>query len=219
MAKLNAVERSLSGVAPGAKKRTRHSCSPSKTTSEDLAKHSFPTLQSSSMAEHESDDSLDWPTTGPFTYHRWHVMIERWAQCLWSVTIAITNCIWTSTGSQDKSYGAHSVRTNSLAFHSASNTALDLAMTQSGVRAFVSACKSVCVCACTCMLTCCVIGPLRHVGVLQHIGCAVLHPMHAAIAAWRLLHHTFGFAPMHSCFHMLRPCVTGNTMLSTWNGL
>lgn len=82
IATLNGVQQSLSGTAPGAKKRTRHSSNPSKTKSEDLAKHSFPTLQSSSMAEHESDDSLDWPTTGPFTYHRWHVMIERWAQWL-----------------------------------------------------------------------------------------------------------------------------------------
>ena len=84
MATLNGVQRSMSGPAPGAKKRTRHGSSPSKTNPEDLAKHSFPTLQSSSTAEHESDDSLDWPSTGPFTYHRWHVMIERWAQCLWS---------------------------------------------------------------------------------------------------------------------------------------
>ena len=81
MAILNGVERSLSGSGPGARKRTRHSNSPSKmavATSEDLAKHSSPTLQSSSMAEHDSDDSLDWPTTGPFSYHRWHVMVERW---------------------------------------------------------------------------------------------------------------------------------------------
>lgn len=82
MAILNGVERSLSGAAPGAKKRTRHGSSPSKMTCEDMAKHSFPTLKSSSLAEHEPDDSLDWPTTGPFTYHRWHVMIERWAPCL-----------------------------------------------------------------------------------------------------------------------------------------
>lgn len=84
MAILNGVERSLSGAAPGAKKRTRHGSSPSKMTSEDMAKHSFPTLKSSSMTEHEPDDSLDWPTTGPFTYHRWHVMIERWAPSLLS---------------------------------------------------------------------------------------------------------------------------------------
>ncbi|KAL3140210.1 hypothetical protein ABBQ38_004485 [Trebouxia sp. C0009 RCD-2024] len=80
MAILSGVERSTSGPLPGANKRTRHSNSPNKTAAgacEDLAKHCSPTLQSSSLAQQDADDSLDWPSSGPFTYHRWHLMVER----------------------------------------------------------------------------------------------------------------------------------------------
>ena len=141
MATLNGVKQSMSGAASGAKKRTRHSSSPSKTNSEDLAKQSFPTLQSSSMAEHESNDSLDWPTTGPFTYHRWHVMIERWAQCLWSsqciaslayskASIVHMLCEYRSEfrlGNQSKckSHELHSVGTCLLASHQLTSTHLN----------------------------------------------------------------------------------------------
>lgn len=85
MAILSGVERSTSGPLPGANKRTRHSNTPNKMAAgacENLAKHCSPTLQSSSLAEHDADDSLNWPSSGPFTYHRWHLMVERSAPLL-----------------------------------------------------------------------------------------------------------------------------------------
>ena len=83
---LKGVEQTSTSVVSGGRKRTRPSNSPPKIVSvksEDLVKHTSPTLLSSSAAELDATDSLDWPTTGPFTYHRWHVMVERCvSQCL-----------------------------------------------------------------------------------------------------------------------------------------
>ena len=109
---LKGVEQTSSSIASAAKKRTRPSNSPPKMVSvksEDLIKHTSPTLQSSSAVELEAVDSLEWPTTGPFTYHRWHVMVERWVMPL---ALSMTNtqlwyheckCVCTASAPQPQS--------------------------------------------------------------------------------------------------------------------
>ncbi len=79
---LKGVEQgSAAGPALGPRKRHRNSNSPAKATSlktDEVVNHVSPTLQSSSIpAEDNGDDGLDWPTSGPFTFHRWHVLVEK----------------------------------------------------------------------------------------------------------------------------------------------
>ncbi len=67
------------GAAP--RKRHRNSSSLSKPAllkPEEAVIHASPTLHSSSIpADEDRDDSMDWPPSGPFTFHRWHVLVER----------------------------------------------------------------------------------------------------------------------------------------------
>ena len=78
-----------SGVGLGVGPRKRHRSSSSDTPAmassqttclktEDVSKHASPTLRSACLAadQHE-DDGLDWPTSGAFTFSRWHALVEK----------------------------------------------------------------------------------------------------------------------------------------------
>ncbi|KAL0055738.1 hypothetical protein WJX82_003952 [Trebouxia sp. C0006] len=69
------------GVGAAPRKRHRNSSSLSKPVlmkPEEAVTHVSPTLHSSSIpADEDRDDSMEWPPSGPFTFHRWHVLVER----------------------------------------------------------------------------------------------------------------------------------------------
>ncbi|DBA73804.1 TPA: hypothetical protein ACH3X2_009772 [Trebouxia sp. C0005] len=69
------------GVGAAPRKRHRNSSSLSKPVllkPEEPVTHASPTLlSSSSPPDEDRDDSMDWPTAGPFTFHRWHFLVER----------------------------------------------------------------------------------------------------------------------------------------------
>ncbi len=69
------------GVGAAPRKRHRNSSSLSKPVlmkPEEAVTHVSPTLHSSSIpADEDRDDSMEWPPSGPLTFHRWHVLVER----------------------------------------------------------------------------------------------------------------------------------------------
>lgn len=69
------------GVVPAPKKRHRNGHSPALPTSvkpEEFSGHASPTLHSSCIPDGEGGvDTMDWPPSGPYTLHRWHLLVER----------------------------------------------------------------------------------------------------------------------------------------------
>ena len=62
----------------GARKRGRSPVKGGFSKVEELEHVSADLINSTNAADvEERDDLLDWPTSGPFTFQRWHVLIEK----------------------------------------------------------------------------------------------------------------------------------------------